>query len=106
MGPPFSTILCAVELDDNSLTALGVAAKIAQREGARLVVLHVIPMDSSPTRKPNLDPSPPKRGRTGGSWKDWRATASGMFYSRCSRAPGIRTSQSFMSPTRFTRNCS
>jgi acetoin utilization protein AcuB len=55
MGPPFSTILCAVDLDENSLTALGVAAKIAQRDGARLVALYVVPMDLSPTRKPNLD---------------------------------------------------
>jgi len=55
MAPMFSTILCAVDLDDNSLMALDVARKIAQRDTARLIVLHVLPTKLSPTRKPNLD---------------------------------------------------
>jgi len=55
MGPMFSTILCAVDLDDNSLMALDVARKIAQRDTARLVVLHVLATKLSPTTKPNLD---------------------------------------------------
>lgn len=55
MAPMFSTILCAVDLDDNSLMALDVARKIAQRDTARLVVLHVLSTKLSPTRKPNLD---------------------------------------------------
>ena len=55
MGPPFSTILCAVDLDDNSIMALDVARKIAQRDTARLVVLHVLPTELPPPRKPNLD---------------------------------------------------
>jgi acetoin utilization protein AcuB len=55
MEAPFSTILCAVDLDDNSLTAAGVAAKVAWQTGARLIVLHVVPTQSAPSPKRDLD---------------------------------------------------
>ncbi len=56
MQAPFSTILCAVDLDDNSLRALGVAAKVVRETGARLIILHVVNTESAPLPKRQLDP--------------------------------------------------
>jgi len=55
MEAPFSTILCAVDLDDNSLTAASVAAKVARHSGARLIILHVVSTESAPPPKRDLD---------------------------------------------------
>jgi nucleotide-binding universal stress UspA family protein len=55
MAQQFTTILCPVDFDDNSMAALEVAANLARKGGGRLVALHVVPVDLPPTRKVDLD---------------------------------------------------
>ncbi len=55
MEAPFSTILCAVDLDGNSLNAAEIAAKLARHSGARLIVLHVVPAQAPPSLRRDLD---------------------------------------------------
>jgi universal stress protein A len=44
MAFPYKTILCPVEFDKNSLTALDDAVEIARHFGAGLILLHVVPV--------------------------------------------------------------
>ncbi len=62
MAVPFKKILCPFDFEPNSLAALDIAAKLAERDGAILYLLHVA---ATPTVLPRqLEP-----------WKDWERIA-------------------------------
>jgi len=52
MAHPFRRILCPVDFDDNSMTALDTAAAIARDNNGTVFVLHVVPMILAPTGMP------------------------------------------------------
>jgi nucleotide-binding universal stress UspA family protein len=44
MAFPYKTILCPVDFDENSLTALDKAVEIARHLGSSIVLVHVLPL--------------------------------------------------------------
>ena len=55
MAQLFTTIICPVDFDENSMAALEVAANLARQGHRRLVVFHVVPVDVPPKSKADLD---------------------------------------------------
>ncbi len=52
MGFPYKRILCPIDFDENSVTALTEAVALARQADATVYVLHVVPMVIQPTGMP------------------------------------------------------
>ena len=52
MAFPFKLILVPVDFDQSSLKALELAAKVAQQNGGKVFVLHIVPVDIDVTGMP------------------------------------------------------